>query len=228
MVKGSERGTFALSRCDGMRYPVTLRTTGVDRSVLYQVFVERQYADDVLERRPMKLIVDAGAHIGFASVFFANKCPEAKVIAIEPSPSNLELLHSNTAPYPAIQVIHGALWPTEGQLAIANPEAASWAFQVRPDSGANIPAVTIPMLVEAHGRIDLLKIDIEGAEKALFGAPGSPSWLDGIGCVMIELHDGYVPGCSHAFYSWAVGREFQKRQRGEVDILEFSDQHSQC
>jgi len=47
--------------------------------------------------------------------------------------------------------------------------------------------------------IDMLKIDIEGAEKYLF--QNNPhEWLSKVKCLIIELHDNLQPGTSQAFF----------------------------
>jgi hypothetical protein len=38
-------------------------------------------------------------------------------------------------------------------------------------------------------RIDILKVNIEGAEREMFA--DAPDWLSKVGCVLIELHNGY-------------------------------------
>jgi hypothetical protein len=61
------------------------------------------------------------------------------------------------------------------------------------------------------GSIDLLKVDIEGAEKEVFE---DCDWMQHVGCLVIELHDRSKPGCSAAVNS--VTREFTSLQRGEM------------
>ena len=47
--------------------------------------------------------------------------------------------------------------------------------------------------------IDLMKIDIEGGEKALFSGDDL-EWVRFVKTYIIELHDSIVHGCSNAFY----------------------------
>jgi FkbM family methyltransferase len=62
------------------------------------------------------VIIDAGANVGLCAVFYANRFPDARIIAIEPEPSNYEMLKKNTAPYPNITTVHAALWKENGPL----------------------------------------------------------------------------------------------------------------
>ena len=57
-----------------------------------------------------RVVVDAGANIGLSTVFFANKFPQAKIVAIEPEPSNFAMLRDNVAPYPNVTPVQAALW----------------------------------------------------------------------------------------------------------------------
>ena len=64
---------------------------------------------------------------------------------------------------------------------------------------ATVP-LSLPSLLREFpsGHLDLLKIDIEGAEKEIL--ENADSWMPSVKAVVIELHDRYKPGCSRAFY----------------------------
>ena len=61
--------------------------------------------------------------------------------------------------------------------------------------------------------IDLAKIDIERAEREVFA---DTQWLNGIGCLMIELHDWLRPGCTDAVELAMQG--FVHTRRGETSF----------
>jgi len=61
--------------------------------------------------------------------------------------------------------------------------------------------------------VDLLKIDIEGAEKEVFEGC---DWMDDIRCLMIELHDRFKPGSSETVN--LAAQRFSKLQRGETTL----------
>jgi FkbM family methyltransferase len=83
------------------------------------------------------VIIDAGANIGLTSVVYANRYPEARVIAIEPEVSNFQLLKENAASYPNIELVHGALWKENTKLRILDPGSGSWAFRTQEAAAAN-------------------------------------------------------------------------------------------
>ncbi len=76
-------------------------------------------------------------------------------------------------------------------MRIRNPDAAAWAFQVEACSrgapGA-VPAWSVSDLLAESGlpRVDVLKMDIEGGEEAIFGAPCP--WLADVEELLIEAH----------------------------------------
>ena len=203
----------------GGRPPVAVRTDQTDVSIFEQVFVERQYDVPLPLSRP-RLIIDAGANVGYASVFFAQKYPSARILAVEPEASNFALLVRNTRPYANVTPIQAALWSRAVPLEIENPEGGHWAFRMReasPESAGARPAVTVPQLMaraEAEA-VDLLKIDIEGGEKALFAGESVP-WLRQVGALLIELHDEIQPGCAQVFYQALRGHRFSQCTRGET------------
>ena len=70
--------------------------------------------------------------------------------------------------------------------------------------------------------IDILKLDVEGAERELFNR-GAEDWLGAVGQMIIELHDRFVPGCAYAFYS-AIGRyPFVQEIEGKNIFINFQE-----
>ncbi len=67
------------------RYQTTfhLRSQTTDKYTFKQVFLDDQY-NVALPFTPTR-IIDAGANIGLAAVYFAHRYPNSKVIAVEPS-----------------------------------------------------------------------------------------------------------------------------------------------
>jgi FkbM family methyltransferase len=198
---------------------IAIRLDTSDMRCVEQVFLAREY--EIPFPGTPSVIVDAGANIGMATLYFARTFPDAKIIAIEPEPSNFALLQMNCGSFENVTLIQGALWPTTGTLTIEDESAEKWAMRVTdapglPGPAASVSAVTIPEILArfAITEIDLLKLDIEGSERDLFlGCP--QDWLGRIGMIAIELHDRYRPGCAQALYAALSGREFAQEIRGE-------------
>lgn len=207
------------ARAPGIRYPVHMRVRTTDPATYSEVLLRGEYVLD-LPFSP-KTIVDAGANIGMASIYFANRYPDARIIAIEAEASNFAMLERNVRPYPSIVPVHAALWNRDGQIGVTEPDRATgahgnWGFVTREGRGHSVRAVTIQTLMKELGisSIDLAKVDIEGAEKELFE---DTKWLAGVGCLMIELHDRFRPGCTEAVTE--AMQEFVRTQHGETTFF---------
>jgi FkbM family methyltransferase len=205
---------------------VTIRPGTSDLRCLGKVFVDYEY-EIPFEINP-RLIVDAGANIGFATLYFSSKFPGTKIIAIEPEQSNYDLLVRNCSGMTNVTLWRAAVWNSDTSLQIANPDAEKWAFRVTPGTlnGSGIKALTIPQILaqSGHDAIDILKLDIEGAERELF-RDGCEEWLPRVKMIIIELHDHYAPGCSREVYSKLCHVPFRQEIRGEnVFVLLGSEQ----
>ncbi len=204
---------------DDVRFPFRLRNHSSDVPTFQQVFIKQEY--DFLVETPPKVIVDAGANIGLASIYFANKYPTAKIIAVEPEQSNFQLLKSNTAPYETILPVQAALWNHNGKINLVDPGLGHWAFMTEDENtgehalGAfrhQVKAMTVDRIIADHGldRIDVLKIDIEGAEREVF--QDTSAWIDRVDALIVELHERMKPGCNRSFLQGAKGFDNQWRQ----------------
>ena len=184
-----------------------IRLDDSDLSTLRQVFIQRDYDLDkfpqgrnvqrryeaVLAAGQTPVIVDAGANIGAASVWFSHRFPKAHVVAVEPDPANAALCRQNTSGL-NVTVMEAAIGATPGRVQLSNPEDKSWAVRTERAEAGGVEIVTIAQAKAAGGSGPLLlaKIDIEGFESDLF-AEGL-AWLDEADVVYIELHDWMLPG----------------------------------
>lgn len=130
-------------------------------------------------------MIDAGANEGAYTIYAAARIgPAGRVMAIEPSPRELERLRANLELNNAanVTVVPAALAERPGQVELQIAEDAhagqnTFGSFVYPGVGSSgqvgVTATTIDMLVDEHGldRVDVIKLDLEGAEeRALTGA----------------------------------------------------------
>ncbi|MFC4311862.1 FkbM family methyltransferase [Steroidobacter flavus] len=199
------------------RHALAIRPGTADQSVFDEVFVRREYDIDV---PTATVILDAGAHIGLATVFFAERFRGATVISIEPEATNFDVLCKNVSAYPRVRPMRAGLWSRSTWLRIENPDAATWSFRVlESDQPTDIRAVSIPDVMQLHGldHIDILKMDIEGAELEVL--THNADWLSKVGNLMIELHDRYRPGCTAALEAAMSDYDYQRTAQGNTVIL---------
>jgi FkbM family methyltransferase len=202
----------------GSNFPVHLRLNTSDFCAYKDVLIaqDKQYDPGKLDFVP-KTIVDAGAHIGMASILFARRYPLAQIIAIEPEPANFAALVRNTSPYKKINPIQAALWKEDGEICLGKSDAhPKGAFQVVKSGGQRVRAISMDTLMKEFGirSVDLLKVDIEGAEREVFEVH---TWIQDVRAIVIELHDRVKPGCRQTVETAA--REFRSSEHGDVTLF---------
>jgi len=162
---------------------VYLRHSSSDVSVFEHVFMEDEF--DIQLDDP-ELIIDGGANCGLASLYFAVRYPRAKIIAIEPSSANCEMVQRNIEGL-NVEVCKSALWSSNTILKIENSAAEPWAFrciEAEVDDLGAFPALDLTSLLAGRS-CDLLKLDIEGGEVELFR---NSSWLSHVSTIAVEIH----------------------------------------
>ncbi len=200
-----------------------LRGGTSDSSVYLQVVLDDIYRDFRASLPPssVDVVVDAGAHVGCASVMFHRSFPSARIIAIEPNRENFQLLSKNVGHRKNITCLNAALWSSDGHLSITNDSKCStWGFTTSPigeSTGTHnqvVQARSLSSLMSEYRveKIDLLKLDIEGAERQVFGE-GVEEWLPKVRSVVVEVHERMYPGCAEIVSSALQGFT------GKVELL---------
>lgn len=201
-LKQAKRTTLVTFTPKLFNHAIWLRTNSSDFVVYRDIFFNKQY--DVDPHEYPKVIIDAGANIGLATLFFANKFPKAKIIAIEPELENFNILQKNVSEYPNVICLNKAVWYKKTRLCIQSSGEGNWAFSVTGSDQNNddlIEAITFDEILELSGntKLDIVKVDIEGAEKEVF-TNFSSGTISKIRTLIVETHDRVKPGCTKALF----------------------------
>jgi len=203
---------FQINRSD-YEAPIYLRSKTTDLAI-YQSIIHNDEYNFVVRKEP-KFIIDAGANIGMASVYFAKKYPDAKIIAIEPEGENYKMLKRNTGNYKNISTINAALWDMSGEVNLFGDtgDSTSTLGYVAENDRSTLTsiydyqkiqltkAITVEEIILQFNidSIDIFKIDIEGSEKEVFES--CENWINKTNSIIIELHERIKIGCNRAFYN---------------------------
>jgi FkbM family methyltransferase len=205
----------------GWKAPVYIRQNSSDWTVFQEVFSKRNY-NAKIPFTP-KIIVDCGANIGLASLYFMQRFPGVKVIAIEPEENNYNQLIKNLTQYKNAFPIQGGIWNRSAYLEVGDIyNMGSWGFscqEIAEYKPGAVRAYSIDEVMSSNNieEIDILKLDIEGAELELF-TDNYDNWLPKTKCIIIELHDWRRKGCSKIFFNALFKYDFSIYTRGETII----------
>ncbi len=166
-----------------------------------EIFLDQCYLQELVLPLPeTPVIFDVGANAGYFSLFALSRFPGARVFAFEPIAANFRLLKRNADlnPDQSLICIHKAVAGQSGELMLAfeGGEAYTTSATVLgsgEDKRANVrvPAVTIGEVLSEYTlpKIDLLKMDCEGAEYEIIYRAHS-AVLSRIDRIVMEVHSG--------------------------------------
>jgi FkbM family methyltransferase len=205
--------------------PVSVRRGDSDYETLRQIFVRYEYeifndnAKRAIERRyrailgegRTPLIIDAGANIGLAALWYSRRYPDAVIVCVEPDPANFNMLAINTVLARNVRLLHAAIGSSPGNVDIHNDTGQSFTTATARSSSGSISIVTVDDITRSvsNGSIFIAKIDIEGFEEDLFSR--NLGWLDDVCAVFIEPHDWMKP---HGRTSRPFQKAFGERRFG--------------
>ena len=208
-------------------HTVSLRLGTSDIPTFDQIFLRQEYQSPNLPDSA-EVIVDLGANIGLATVFFGLKYPAARILAVEPDAENFAAMSLNTAVLgDRVRKQQAAVWVSDGSVALHSEDddgapLGAWGIQVSDRRGGSQPVAdcfTLPTLLDRAGfdTVDILKVDIEGAELEIF-SQGAAGWLARINLIIIETHDWFRPG-SDAAVREAVDAMFEELPRSGENLF---------
>ena len=167
-----------------LQQPFTFRLISEDKHVVLGNIIRNEALAGPLPPTA-RFIVDAGGYIGDTAAIFLSRYPESTCIVLEPGAA-YELAARNLARYGGrATLLKAALMGNDGACKITEAETGTQAIHA---ADGNVDAMTMSQILalSPNGRVDILKVDIEGAENELFESTGG--WLHLVDCITIELH----------------------------------------
>lgn len=139
---------------------------------------------DFCRRLGGKLFVDVGANVGFYPRLLQKNF--SRMVAIEADPAIFEYLRKRC---PAnCRALNAAVADRGGVARLyRNPENLFGGATVMSDLGIEVPRVSLDAILDNESLIDLIKVDVEGAEWLVL--KGAENIMPHVKRWVIELHD---------------------------------------
>jgi FkbM family methyltransferase len=137
------------------------------------------------------LILDLGTNIGSTVAHMAHMFPQALIAGVELDPANFALCTQNLAPWAdRVRLIQAAVWVTDGTVHFQRDSGRENGSHIA-EQGPAVRSVSMSSLVAEFGPPDYVKMDIEGAERAILRA--ETDWATQVRSIKVELHGRYTP-----------------------------------
>ncbi len=208
----------------------------------YQALCRRLLAPD-------SVVLDVGANIGLTAIVTAVLVPQGRVVAIEGAPRNFAALSRNVADHaPGVVVpVHCAVGAEEGEVAFIDNSAYGHvsspdAMIARPSTGVRARRIDDIVADQGVGRVDFIKIDIEGFEHdALLGARETLARFDPV--VFLEFNTycqiahydrsprrflDWLMAAFPELHAWRDGRLVSVHEMGAVRFLQTNMSDRRC
>jgi FkbM family methyltransferase len=169
-----ERSTFQGRFSKGPRISIRPRPAE-DFETAYEIFRDGNYQTG-LPPADVRRIVDVGGNVGYSCLFWCWRYPHAKVLTFEPHPVHCEILdwHIRVNNYSSrIELIRAGAAPAAGKAFLEDKGIASKVLSSGSGEAEGVVAIELVDFFAAipEGPIDILKMDIEGAEYDLMSDP---------------------------------------------------------
>jgi len=202
-----------------------------DYSVFNQMFNLEEYStvSSVLNlnkdlNSKESVLIDAGANVGFATIYLSQKKAFDKIFCIEPAKSNFEILRKNISSLnnsSNVMLLENALAARENEsFQIENNfrDGKDWSITTTQSKNGEVKGITINEIIKEFDlqEITLLKIDIEGAERFIFEESANLVFLERTKIIVIEIHDEF--NIRKDIYKILKNNNFLLIESGEVTI----------
>jgi FkbM family methyltransferase len=131
------------------------------------IFLDDCYGLKKISKSDVKIILDIGGHVGFFSLYARSIFPEALIHCYEPNP-RLKTFIENQSTIGKFKVFMEAVGLSSGRISLESNEDSVQTISKVNEMGT-IPLTSFKdCLKRLNGKVDLLKLDCEGAEWGIF------------------------------------------------------------
>lgn len=183
-----------LARQNGLYSGYKFEFRGMDLPIIREIIHEKEYdfLNKDIESIAQPVILDIGAHIGLFALTMFKFNAKASVVSIEAGPETFELLYKNKNFNPDLEwtIKNAAAWEDDSYISF-DQSVNSMNQKIKDGGKTRVQGISLDALLQETGlqEIDLMKVDIEGAEEAFL--QGQKENLKKVKRLVIELHKDY-------------------------------------
>lgn len=183
-----------------------------------EIFVRQYYYYRANTDSPV--VFDCGANVGMATLYFKWLYPNARIQAFEPDPRTFAVLNRNVSQNRLASVVthNCALWDENGEIEFFIDNATPGSLLMSTENSRlrgtsiHVPGRKLSDFIE--GPVDLLKLDVEGAEHRILRDLLSSEKIQYIRHMVIEYHHhmgeqrsqlaGFLDNLEHAGFEYQI------------------------
>lgn len=166
--------------------PLELVDAGSFFSMYDEIFRRQIYRFEAASAQPR--ILDGGANIGLATLYWKRAYPQSRITAFEADPAIAATLKRNLHSFSAddVEVVAAALWTSSGAASFVADGADSGHLDLNAPTNGDAQVKTERLRDYLESPVDLLKLDVEGAETELLR--DCADRLDRVQHIFVEYH----------------------------------------
>ena len=197
-----------------------------------EIFINKEYDFEPDTKSP--LIIDCGANIGMATLYFKMVFPGAKIIAFEPNPNSFSLLKKNMEEnnLDKVELYNLGLAGNEGEIPFYidtyNPGTLIGSVKQKRGGPGELKVQTsrLSAYIAEHEHVDLVKMDVEGAELEIIEELSASGMMARVKEFIVEYHHnipGEKPDLSHFLSLFEAEGFFYNIKTGFSNLKSFQD-----
>lgn len=130
----------------------------------YEIFFKKYYSFNTTSKSPR--ILDIGSNVGLSIFYFNQQYPNAIITGYEADPKIYDYLkqnikHNHSA---TIEVINKAVWINNEGIQLNQEGSDGGSIMIASKTSIHIPSISLYAILEKEQEVDMIKMDIEGAE----------------------------------------------------------------
>lgn len=149
-----------------------------------EIYIKRHYSFQCNTATP--IIIDAGGNIGMSAIWFKRSFPNSRLTVYEADPNLAATITRNmqSAGLTDVEVCQTAVWDKDGFVAFDNTGADKGA--ISSTGRIQVPSINLSSRIPQH--VDMLKLDVEGAEYDIINRMSVEGTLSRIQHIVAEYH----------------------------------------
>jgi FkbM family methyltransferase len=180
-------GRAAVQKCQVGSHLFAVQDAAIAKNLLIDIFIRQDYFFPYFASAPR--IIDCGANVGFSLAYFKFCYPDAKIIAFEPDPKNYSLLKNNVAlaGFDSVELRQQAVAGSEGKI-LFEGNATTGGLVSGAAKAGDFFVDAVKLSDSILEPIDILKMDIEGAESLVLRDLDRTGKIRQIKNIIMEFH----------------------------------------